>query len=88
MDSSSEVGHNEGLASIKYCSMKAGNDRNSTETSKSKAGSTKRRVAACELIVLSGIIGLAWMLLLLPIIFYYLPDEIFARKVSNNINLN
>ena len=42
---------------------------------------TKRK-AVCEVVSLSVVIGLAWVLLLMPIIVYYLPDEVFTRKVS------
>ena len=33
----------------------------------------------CEVTVLITTIGIAWMILLLPIIVYHLPDEAFAK---------
>lgn len=39
--------------------------------------------AACGVVLPSVAIVIAWMLLLLPIIFYHLPDEVYARKEKN-----
>ena len=37
------------------------------------------RNTVCEVVVLSVAIGFSWMLLLLAIIFYHLPDEVYSR---------
>ncbi len=57
------------------------------ESSRRKDGMSKTKVTArkrllYEIVVMSVTIGFAWVLLLLPIIFYHLPDEVF-NKVSS-----
>ena len=41
-----------------------------------------------EIAVLIVCIGVVWILLLLPIIFYHLPDEIFMKNVGNKAVLS
>ena len=54
------------------------------EMSKPQDAKTKK-ILICEIVALIVIIGLSWMLLLLPIIFYHLPDEVYTRKVGYNL---
>lgn len=43
-------------------------------------GKVEKMNSACEIIVLVTCIGLTWMLLLIPIIFFHLPDSIYVSK--------
>ena len=71
-----EDGSHEKMASIKF-------DTARREDGMSMPQDTK---TACldifEVVMLILSIGLVWILLLLPIIFYHLPDEVFTKKVS------
>lgn len=48
--------------------------------SRDKESTTMKK--CCEVFALVATVGVAWMLLLLPVIFYYLPDEIYNNMVS------
>ena len=46
-----------------------------------------KKILICEIAALIVTIGLVWMLLLLPIIFYHLPDKVYTGKVSTNLHM-
>lgn len=72
MDSSEDGSHKE-MAAINYGT--AGGEVKEQQDAKSK------KCAIIEVIILVVTLVFVWMLLLLPIIFYHLPDEVFTRKV-------
>ncbi len=76
IDSIADDSHKE-LDSINYDIRKE--DKN---LSKPQDAKTKKTITLCKIVVLSVAIGLAWILLLLAIIFYHLPDETYTRQVS------
>lgn len=71
-----EDGNHKEMAAITYGTT----DRQEAESSKIKP--EKDKTFICEVVVMVLVIALSWMLLLLPIIFYHLPDEVYAEKVS------
>ena len=76
MDSSEDGSHKE-MAAINY---------GTTDSKPKKNGLSKpedaKIVKICEVVVLVVTLCFAWILLLLPIIFYHLPDDVYTRKVS------
>ncbi len=75
MDSKENGSHKE-MASISYGTATMENGMSKQQDAKTD------KTFIYEVVVLIVAIGLAWMLLLLPIIFYHLPDEVYSRKVS------
>ncbi len=71
----SENGSHKEMASISYSTTVKEDG-----VSKPAQDAKTDKILICGLIVT---IGLTWMMLLLPIIFYHLPDEVYARKVSS-----
>ena len=76
MESSEDSTHRE-MATIDYGTANRGIKAISQE---------KDKWIVCEVIALIVTIGIAWMLLLLPIIFYHLPDDVFTTENVSVLN--
>ena len=44
--------------------------------------STTIKKKHCEVFALIGTIGVAWIVLMLPVIFYYLPDDVYTTSTN------
>ena len=75
-----EDGSHKEMATISYGTT----DRKEEGSASSLGKPGKDKTFICEVAVLVLVIALSWMLLLLPIIFYHLPDEVFAEEVSQS----
>ncbi len=75
LDSIADDSHKE-LDSINY-------DISRKEEKNLSKPKTKKTITLCEIVVLSVAIGLAWILQLLAIIFYHLPDETYYTRQAS-----
>ena len=82
MSSQPEVKDSIEISDKEVDSIKCGTTRGKEQSPDVK---TKKAIVFCEVVVLSVAIGFAWMLLLLPIIFYHMPDKAFTREVSLSV---
>ncbi len=73
----------ENIASINYGTGAWEDGVNRPQNAK-----TKKTGLICEVVVLIVTIGFAWMLLLLPINFYHLPDEVFRKVSTDHVQVN
>ncbi len=76
MGSSKNGSSHKEIASVSYGTTKNGMGK--------QQDAKTDKTSICEAVVLIITIGLAWMLLLLPISFYHLPDKVYVSSLTSN----